>query len=166
MRILRKNAGEAARGRLFSGNSDHGELLLLCGALHRGRRLRGGGQRGGLGYRGVLLGKIVVVPEILVELAGELGGAGTEGRPAAFQEEDRDQAALGRVGLGGEPAEAGSVVGACSGLAKDRQFAEGGAKAARGSVLDRAGHAVLQIGNVLGDVEGPLDLGRQVGGLV
>ena len=44
----------------------------------------------------VLVGEVVLVPEVLVELAGELGGAGAEGGAAALEEEDRDQAALGR----------------------------------------------------------------------
>ena len=91
-----------------------------------------------------LVGEVVAVPEVLVELAGQLGGAGAEGGPSAFEEEDGDQAALRRIGVGGEPAEAGSVVGAGSGLAEDGQFVEVGAQAAGGAVLDRAGHAVLR----------------------
>ena len=62
-----------------------------------------------------------------------------------------------RLRVGGEPAEAGSLVGAGAGLAEDGQLCEAGPQAAGGAVFHRAGHAVLQIGDVTGDVEGALD---------
>ena len=97
--------------------------------------------RGGVGD-GVFVGKVVFVPEVLVELASELGGARAEGGAAALEEEDGDQAALGSIGIGGEPAEPGSVVGAGAGFAEDGELVEVGAEAAGGSVLDGAGHTL------------------------
>ena len=41
-----------------------------------------------------LIRKVIAVPEILVESAGQLGSAGTEGGPSAFQKENGHQAAL------------------------------------------------------------------------
>ena len=124
-----------------------------------------GESRSGVGD-GVLVGEVVLVPEVLVELAGKLSGAGAEGGASALKEEDGDEAALGTIGVGGEPTEAGSIVGTGAGFAEDGQLVEVGTEAASGSVFDCAGHAILHFRNVFGDVESPLDLGGHVGGFV
>src|ERR1700739_185916 len=115
--------------------------------LHRGMGLR------------ALVGKVVAIPEVLVELAGQLRSARTESRPSAFEEKHRDQAAWRCFGVRNNPAETRPLVGAGSGLAKDRQFLEVGAQAASGSILHGASHAVLQVRHVARDVERPLHLG-------
>src|ERR1035437_9599687 len=110
-------------------------------------------------------GEPVVIPEILVERACHLRGARPKRRPSAFQEEDRHQAALRRVGPRSEPAEAGAICRAGSRLAKHRQLVEVGLQPASGAILHRSGHAVLQVGNVAGDVQRALDLWFKAGGL-
>src|ERR1035437_2631903 len=109
-------------------------------------------------------GEPVVVPEILVERAGHLGGARPKRRSSAFQKEDRYQAALRRVGPRSEPAEAGALRRAGSRLSKNRQLVEVGLQPAGGAILRRSGHAVLQFGNVAGDVQRALDFGCEAGG--
>src|ERR1035437_509336 len=107
----------------------------------------------------------VAVPEILIERASHLRGAGAKGRPSAFQKEDRHQTALRRVGPRSEPAEAGAICRAGSRLAKHRQLVEVGLQPAGGAILHRSRHAVLQLGNVAGDVQRTLDLWFKAGGL-
>src|SRR5271170_168941 len=112
------------------------------------------GSGGGRGRRLGFLHKVAVVPEVAVEESGELGGAGAEGGASAFEEEDGDDASVLGVGIGGEPAVAGAVVGASSGLAHDGKLVEVGAQAA-GCTVDRCRvHAVLNFGDDGGDVEG------------
>lgn len=43
------------------------------------------------------IGEVVPIPETAIEQARQFGGAGTEDWPAAFQEEDGDEAALWRI---------------------------------------------------------------------
>src|SRR3974377_2308420 len=81
--------------------SPHSEDELLLNGL-RGLRCRGNCGCCLL----ALFREVVAVPEILVELAGQLRGARAKSRPAAFKEEDRHNAALRRVGVGDEPAKA------------------------------------------------------------
>src|SRR5487761_2371665 len=134
---------------------------LPVGALHGGSPHQGwfGGtvRRDNAGCLLGLIDEVVVIPEVAVEGAGKLGRAGTEGGAAAFKEEDRNQAALRRVRVRGEPAETGSFVRAGTCLAENRELGKAGAEAARSTVLDGASHSVLEIRNVLGDVEGALD---------
>ena len=123
MHKCQKSRPEAASRRsIGTGSNDLLNSLeregLLRGRLQCGR-LPCGNRRRGLGSLLALVRKIVAVPEILVELAGQLSSAGAEGGPAAFEEEDCDQAALRRIGPGGKPAKTGSLVGAGSGLAED-----------------------------------------------
>jgi hypothetical protein len=57
-----------------------------------------GRRRAGFLQRGVCLGafvgEVVAIPQVFVELAGQLGSARTKGGPAAFEKEDCDQASL------------------------------------------------------------------------
>src|SRR5579863_4616125 len=73
---------KAARRRLF------GRSGKICAQL-----AAGGNSGRSCGLRR-LAGEVVLVPEVLVERAGQLGGPGAEGGPAALEEKDRDQAAL------------------------------------------------------------------------
>src|ERR1700757_1412904 len=68
------------------------------------------------------LGKVAVIPEVLVEVASEFGGLRPEGRTSAFKEDDRDDAAVLRIGVGGEPPETGAVIGAGTRLTHDREL--------------------------------------------
>ena len=79
-----------------------------------------------LGLHGVyrLVGEVVAVPETAVEKACQLRCAGPKNGPAPLEEEDRHQAALGRIRERGKPAKTGSLVGAGAGLAEDRKLVE------------------------------------------
>src|ERR1700685_2610497 len=90
-------------------------------ALLRGSRRDGRWQRPGSGdwrlrtdQAGlrflVRLAKVIVIPEIGVKRAGQFSSARAKCGPSAFEKEDRNQATLRRLRIGGEPAEAGSVV--------------------------------------------------------
>src|SRR5271166_6131790 len=74
-------------------------------------------------HRGLLCwlfgSEVAVIPEIAVEVAGQLGGLGSEGGTSALEEDDSDDSPILGIGVGGEPAEAGAVVGACTRLAHD-----------------------------------------------
>src|ERR1035437_4137484 len=151
---------KAARRRplcWLRGTGENTALLL---------QLLGGSCRNGSRVLLALSGEVVAVPEVLVEGAGEFCGAGAEGGPSALEKENRHQTALRRIGIRGEPAEAGALVRAGAGLTEDGQFVEVGAQAAGGSVLDRAGHAVLDVGKVTANVQGPLYLGLKSRNLI
>src|SRR5208282_4932957 len=147
---------KANRAREMKKPPEGGFILPAGARLLFGLR-RGSGHGGG--FLLVLGREVIALPEILVELAGDLRGAGAEGGPAAFEEEDRHHAALRRIRIRREPAKAGSLFGTGSGLAEDWKFLEVGAQATGGAVLHRARHAVLQIGQELSDIQGPLHLG-------
>src|SRR5579863_10192014 len=126
---------EARAGNAVEEHSKNRKPRLLVRTL--GRRIQavdcsrdrpecGGGLR--------LLGEVIVVPEIAIERAGQLGGARTERRPSALEEKDRHQAAHRGVRVRGKPAEASAQVRAGSGLAKDRELGKAGPEAAGGTV--------------------------------
>src|SRR5262249_6889885 len=120
--------------------------LLLCahaGLLRRRSAAGGGGA----------LGEEVVVIEGAVELAADFGGLGAVGRASALEEDHGHNVAVLRIRVGGEPAEAGAVLGAGAGLAQDLLFAEVEAQAAGGTVLHGAHHAFGDFGDERADIE-------------
>jgi hypothetical protein len=95
---------KAARRRLLAELQESPPLAresLAAGWLHGNwliSRVRHRNRYRGLGrFLLALAGKVVAGGEVLVELAGQLRRTGAKCRPATFEEENRDQAALWRV---------------------------------------------------------------------
>src|SRR5689334_21495457 len=109
-----------------------------------------------------LAGEVGLVVEVAIQLPGEFGGLGTDGRTPAFQEDDRDDLAVLRVRERREPAKARAVVRAGAGLAEDLLLAEVPAKTARRAVFNRAGHARHHLRDNVRDIEVALYLGLKV----
>ena len=82
-----RNTENAAKRRLSVESVEAGGLELLSG-------VRGAD---GSSFLLTVSGKPVAIPEIFIELAGELSGARAEGGTSAFKKEHSHEVALGRV---------------------------------------------------------------------
>src|SRR5262249_2211810 len=97
-----------------------------------------------------------------IELAADFGGLGAEGGASALEKDHGHNVSVLRVGVGGEPAEAGAVFGAGAGLAQDLFFTEVEAQATGGAILHGAHHAFSQVRDERGDRELALDARLEV----
>src|SRR6202021_1652673 len=89
----------------------------------------------------------IVVVHVAIHVSGNFGSLGAEGWTSTFEEDYENHAPNAGVGVGGEPAVAGSRVRAGSRLAEDFFFVEVHAQAARGAVLHGSSHAVGEFRN-------------------
>src|SRR3954469_11656807 len=100
--------------------------------------------------------KEIMVVHVAVHASGNLSSFRTKSRTSSLQENHYYNAPHAGIGVGGEPSEAGSGVGAGSSFAEDFFFVEIEAQAAGSAKLHRSGHAVRQFGNDGRDIELPL----------
>src|SRR5262249_45485961 len=113
--------------------------------------------------RALFSSEVALVPQIAVEDAGQLSCFGAEGGASTFEEEDGHDAAILRVSIRGEPAEAGAIVRAGAGLAHYWELVEIGAERTGSAVLDGSMHAILNFRDELTDIESALDARLEVG---
>ena len=100
--------------------------------------------------------KVVMVVQLAIHDPAQLSGFRTKRRTSPAQEHyDNDLASIG-IRVGSEPAEAGTVFGAGSGLAEDFLFADAQTHTARRAVANGSGHAVEDFRNLVADIEMPL----------
>src|ERR1700744_1280750 len=95
-----------------------------------------GQHRGADGVVGRLLGEVAVIPEAVVEDAGQFGSLGAEGGAATFEEDNGDDAPVRGIRKGSKPSIASAVVGASTGLAEDGDLIEVCMQGAGGAVVD------------------------------